>query len=215
MASIQDLYSTVREYNELTEFINTNYIEPLYNSWKRKSDILPGEARRLLDKAEQAFEMNADQFAFIEETLEEIEKTNPDVGAMYREEIRKHLNTALGNWNATRWNEIRHNDGAILKFAHNHALGRVSLNLHNVSWQVEKTILDQLRSDNTQPWNQASKEITVDGHKINIRSGFDVDHRCITTDVLVFPPSNPSGSHWHLVISENGDVIINEWREKS
>lgn len=48
---------------------------------------------------------------------------------------------------------------------------------------------------------------------IKTQSGWSRDHRCKTTDILIFPRDN-SGNRLHIVYDERGNEILNEWHEQ-
>lgn len=56
----------------------------------------------------------------------------------------------------------------------------------------------------------------LDGdYRVTVRSGYSFDSDAATTEILIYPRSdNPKGSHWHIVINDKGNEIMNEWREK-
>lgn len=49
---------------------------------------------------------------------------------------------------------------------------------------------------------------------VKVQSGYDRDHVCYTTNILVIPrQNNPRGSHQHIVFDEHGNELFNQWRE--
>ena len=213
MSIIEDLYTTVQDYNRLAELNKLDCIDPLYDEWRGHGHLSASMLRKRFDDVEQSLDINAKQRMFIEEILEDIKRVDLQLGIQYEKEIEKHLNVDLEFQNATKWQEIKHHKDIILRTARNRLLGQVSLRSSNVSWQVEKAVLDQLQSDNVQPWKEGSKEITVDGHTIKTRSGFDRRHACIVTEFLIIPSDqNPNDrGHQHVVISEDGEILANHW----
>ncbi len=50
---------------------------------------------------------------------------------------------------------------------------------------------------------------------VKVRSDYNRDHDCDATNILIFPrENNPRGSHQHVIISEDGRELLNEWRER-
>lgn len=50
---------------------------------------------------------------------------------------------------------------------------------------------------------------------VKVRSDYNRDHDCDVTNILIFPrKENPNGSHQHVIIDENGNMLMNEWRER-
>ncbi len=56
----------------------------------------------------------------------------------------------------------------------------------------------------------------LDGeYRVTVRSGYGFKQDEPTTEILIYPRrDNPSGSHWHIVIDDQGNEIMNEWRQK-
>ena len=56
----------------------------------------------------------------------------------------------------------------------------------------------------------------LDGeYRVTVRSGYSFDRGRATTEILIYPrQNNASGSHWHIVIDDQGNEIMNEWRQK-
>lgn len=56
----------------------------------------------------------------------------------------------------------------------------------------------------------------LDGdYRVTVKSGYGFDQDSPTTEILIYPRrDNPSGSHWHIVIDDQGNEIMNEWRQK-
>lgn len=51
--------------------------------------------------------------------------------------------------------------------------------------------------------------------EVRVRSDYNRDHDCDVTDIVVIPRhDNPRGSHQHVIIDENGNELMNEWRDR-
>jgi hypothetical protein len=71
---------------------------------------------------------------------------------------------------------------------------------------------------NNRTWRaQGRREVQYeDGDfTVKVRSGYSRDSDADVTDIMIIPRhDNPRGSHQHVIIDEDGNEIMNEWREK-
>lgn len=51
--------------------------------------------------------------------------------------------------------------------------------------------------------------------EVRVKMGYNRDHGCYVTDIIVKPKGDGwHGSHQHVIIDEQGNEIMNEWRDK-
>jgi hypothetical protein len=51
-----------------------------------------------------------------------------------------------------------------------------------------------------------------EGCRVEVRSGYDSDHMTIATDIVVYDRTRSDAGHVHMVIAEDGRVLVEHWK---
>lgn len=120
----------------------------------------------------------------------------------------------MGVWKAFVWATARNTEWGRSQ------LGRETLAQRDARERMEGLMAVAIRrayQDHRASEAQVGRSVQYrDGDlEVLVKVGYNRDHDCYVTDIIVKPLGEGwHGSHQHVIIDENGRELMNEWREK-
>lgn len=120
----------------------------------------------------------------------------------------------MGVWRGLVWAFARHTEIG------RKALGRETLLEQAVRERAEladrEQIVDEAYRRIQSKYQPGPADLQyLDGdYRVEVKSGYSFDHGRPTTEIFIFPRQGHSSSHWHIVIDDRGNEIMNQWRQK-